>query len=47
MLRINADAVEYDPQPPFGAGSPEKAPAAAVELVRAVVAQGDPSSASR
>jgi transcriptional regulator GlxA family with amidase domain len=29
-------ALEYDPQPPFDAGSPEKAPAAIVELVTAV-----------
>jgi putative intracellular protease/amidase len=28
--------IEYDPQPPFDAGSPEKAPAEIVELVRAV-----------
>jgi len=27
-------AIEYDPQPPFDAGSPEKAPAHVVELVR-------------
>jgi transcriptional regulator GlxA family with amidase domain len=27
--------IEYDPQPPFDAGSPEKAPAHVVELVRA------------
>ena len=26
--------IEYDPQPPFDAGSPEKAPAAIVELLR-------------
>jgi transcriptional regulator GlxA family with amidase domain len=39
-------SVEYDPQPPFDAGSPEKAPASTVELVRAVVAQKDPSSAA-
>jgi putative intracellular protease/amidase len=26
--------IEYDPQPPFDAGSPEKAPAAIVELMR-------------
>ncbi|MBA2428366.1 MAG: DJ-1/PfpI family protein, partial [Thermoleophilaceae bacterium] len=25
--------IEYDPQPPFDAGSPEKAPAAVVDLV--------------
>lgn len=28
--------IEYDPDPPFDAGSPEKAPAEIVELVRAV-----------
>jgi transcriptional regulator GlxA family with amidase domain len=28
--------IEYDPQPPFDAGSPEKAPAAIVEVVRQV-----------
>ena len=28
--------IEYDPQPPFDAGSPEKAPAAIVERVRAL-----------
>src|SRR3954469_22197047 len=28
--------IEYDPQPPFDAGSPEKAPPEIVELVRAV-----------
>jgi transcriptional regulator GlxA family with amidase domain len=26
--------IEYDPQPPFAAGSPEKAPAAVVEMLR-------------
>jgi hypothetical protein len=26
--------IEYDPQPPFDAGSPEKAPAEVVELLR-------------
>jgi len=30
--------LEYDPQPPFDAGSPDKAPAEIVELVRTVVA---------
>ena len=30
-------ALEYDPQPPFGAGSPETAPAAVVALARAAV----------
>ncbi len=29
--------LEYDPQPPFDAGSPDKAPAEIVELVRGVV----------
>jgi putative intracellular protease/amidase len=31
--------IEYDPQPPFDAGSPAKAPAAVVESVRATVAK--------
>ena len=30
--------IEYDPDPPFNSGSPEKAPAEIVELVRAVTA---------
>lgn len=30
-------AIEYDPQPPFDAGSPQKAPAEIVELVRAAM----------
>jgi hypothetical protein len=29
--------IEYDPEPPFDAGSPERAPARVVELVRAVL----------
>ena len=29
-------AIEYDPQPPFDAGSPEKAPEAIVERLRAL-----------
>jgi putative intracellular protease/amidase len=33
--------IEYDPQPPFDAGSPEKAPAETVELVRAVMGQAE------
>ena len=33
-------AIEYDPQPPFDAGSPQKAPAEIVELVRAFEARG-------
>ncbi|MEJ7750584.1 MAG: DJ-1/PfpI family protein [Thermoleophilaceae bacterium] len=31
-------AIEYDPEPPFDAGSPEKAPPEIVELVRGVMA---------
>jgi transcriptional regulator GlxA family with amidase domain len=33
--------IEYDPRPPFDAGSPSKAPAPIVELVTNVAAQGD------
>ena len=33
--------IEYDPQPPFDAGSPEKAPAPIVEAVTAVAGAGD------
>jgi putative intracellular protease/amidase len=32
-------AIEYDPQPPFDAGSPAKAPAEVVDLVRAISAE--------
>jgi putative intracellular protease/amidase len=31
--------IEYDPQPPFDAGSPEKAPKEAIELIRQLVNQ--------
>lgn len=31
--------IEYDPQPPFDCGSPEKAPAEIVELVRSMLAR--------
>ncbi len=34
--------IEYDPNPPFDSGSPEKAPPEIVELVRAVAAASDP-----
>jgi putative intracellular protease/amidase len=34
--------IEYDPDPPFDSGSPEKAPAEIVELVRAVASARDP-----
>jgi transcriptional regulator GlxA family with amidase domain len=33
--------IEYDPQPPFDAGSPAKAPQQIVELVTAAAARGD------
>jgi transcriptional regulator GlxA family with amidase domain len=51
VQRINGDdvaravqlGIEYDPEPPLDAGSPEKAPEPIVELVRAAfAAQGDP-----
>ena len=35
-------AIEYDPQPPFDAGSPTKAPEQIVELVTRAAARGDP-----
>jgi transcriptional regulator GlxA family with amidase domain len=38
--------IEYDPQPPFDAGSPEKATAETVELVRAVIAQSEAEAAA-
>jgi transcriptional regulator GlxA family with amidase domain len=34
--------IEYDPDPPFDSGSPDKAPPEIVELVRQVAAAGDP-----
>jgi transcriptional regulator GlxA family with amidase domain len=34
--------IEYDPDPPFDSGSPEKAPPEIVELVRRVAGEGDP-----
>jgi transcriptional regulator GlxA family with amidase domain len=33
--------IEYDPQPPFDAGSPSKAPAPVVELLTGIAAPGD------
>ena len=34
--------IEYDPQPPYDAGSPEKAPAEVVEFIRSLeLSQGD------
>jgi transcriptional regulator GlxA family with amidase domain len=40
-------SVEYDPQPPFDAGSPEKAPAVAMELARAAVRRREARAAER
>jgi transcriptional regulator GlxA family with amidase domain len=37
--------IEYDPQPPFDAGSPEKAPEQIVEIVRAVERAEEASAA--
>jgi putative intracellular protease/amidase len=34
--------IEYDPDPPFDCGSPQKAPAEVVELVRQAASAGDP-----
>jgi transcriptional regulator GlxA family with amidase domain len=39
--------IEYDPQPPFDSGSPEKAPAAIVELVTAAAGSTDEWLSSR
>jgi transcriptional regulator GlxA family with amidase domain len=39
--------MEYDPQPPFDAGSPNKAPAPVVELVTAVAGSSDEWLATR
>jgi transcriptional regulator GlxA family with amidase domain len=38
--------IEYDPDPPFDSGSPEKAPPEIVELVRSIAAAGDPLMSS-
>jgi putative intracellular protease/amidase len=39
-------AIEYDPQPPFDAGSPEKAPKPVVELVTAAIDAQDAQQAT-
>ena len=39
--------IEYDPQPPFDAGSPKKAPAHVIEMVRQALAQYDGMYAER
>ena len=36
--------IEYDPQPPFDAGSPEKAPEHIVEMIRSIVANREPAA---
>ena len=38
--------IEYDPQPPFDAGAPEKAPAEIVELVRMAMGQAEAEAAA-
>ena len=39
--------IEYDPQPPYDAGAPEKAPSDVMEFVRGLeAAQGDPAPAA-
>jgi transcriptional regulator GlxA family with amidase domain len=38
--------IEYDPQPPFDSGSPDKAPHELVELVRSLEAEGEAASAA-
>ncbi|MDP9133837.1 MAG: DJ-1/PfpI family protein [Actinomycetota bacterium] len=52
-LLTNADVaraiqlgIEYDPQPPFDSGAPEKASTETVELVRAVMAQQESEAAA-
>jgi len=40
MAQLVQLAIEYDPQPPFDAGSPTKAPAALVEMVRQTIGEG-------
>jgi transcriptional regulator GlxA family with amidase domain len=37
-------AIEYDPQPPFNAGSPSKAPADIIELTRAALETPTPAA---
>ena len=39
--------IEYDPQPPFNAGSPSKAPAEIVEAVTAIATSSDPWLSAR
>ncbi len=48
MAQMIQLAIEYDPQPPFDAGSPSKAPAALVDLVQQMMGDGPalPSTAT-
>ena len=47
MAQMIQLAIEYDPQPPFDAGSPAKAPAALVDLVQADASATAPRSPPR
>ncbi len=40
MAQMIQLAIEYDPEPPFDAGSPAKAPAALVEIVQQLIGEG-------
>jgi hypothetical protein len=40
MAQMVQLAIEYDPQPPFDAGSPAKAPAELVDLVQGMMGDG-------
>jgi cyclohexyl-isocyanide hydratase len=44
VAQVTQLAMEYDPQPPFDAGSPERAGAAIVQRVRNLMAQATPLS---
>jgi len=46
MAQVAQLAIEYDPQPPFDAGSPSKAPAELVSLARAALEPPAPATAS-
>jgi hypothetical protein len=40
MAQMIQLAIEYDPQPPFDAGAPSKAPAALVDVVQQLIGDG-------
>ena len=40
MAQMIQLAIEYDPQPPFDAGSPAKAPAELVDMVQGMIGEG-------